>query len=825
MTQSGNVYTVTFGGSLASQDLPLMTGTGSGGTTTTVNMVTNGNLGLTTDQRGFPRIVNGTVDIGAFESSGFTIAVTSGSGQSTTVPTAFSAPLVATVTPNNASEPVAGGLVTFTPPASGPSATLSGNPATIDATGTASVSAAANAIAGSYTVSATASGITTPASFSLTNAAATATHFTVSAPATVTAGGAFSVMVTAQDQFGNIATGYTGTVRFTTNDPGAGVVVPVNSTLVNGTRTFINTVVLVTAGNWTVSATDTVNSSITGSTASIAVIPAVATHLVFGLSPTNTVAGVTISPAVTVRILDQYGNLVTSDSSDQITLAVATGPGSFTGGSTTTVTTIAGVATFSNLQLDTAGTYNLRATGTSGLSGSTSNFFTVSPAAASSITVSAPATVTAGRAFSVTVTAHDQFGNIATGYTGTVRFTTNDPGAGVVVPVNSTLVNGTRTFTNAVVLVTAGNRTVTATDTVNSSITATASIVVTPAATSTVVVSSANPSVVGQAVTFKATVTNTSSGSSAVPTGTVTFFDGATTLGTVNVVSGQATLTTSALSLGSHTIHAVYSNSDGNFLGSTSANLTQAVQTVAVEPDPSNPALTDLFIGSPGATSNDQVQVNPVGSSTTGGTGVKVQTTLNGVNTQTTYSQSFSTIYVFLQNGNDNVQLASTLTINANVSAGNGNDNVQLGNGNNTVTLGTGNDIITAGNGTNTVMAGAAGSLGNILVQLGNGANNLVTLRGNGNDLVQVGNGADNTVSITGNGNDQVQVGNGNNDSVSITGNGNDQIQVGNGLGDTVSMVGNGNDNIQTGTGSGTIHVAGTGNKNVLRGSNGWTLI
>ena len=37
--------------------------------------------GVTTDQRGLPRIVNGNVDIGAFESSGFTIAVTSGSGQ------------------------------------------------------------------------------------------------------------------------------------------------------------------------------------------------------------------------------------------------------------------------------------------------------------------------------------------------------------------------------------------------------------------------------------------------------------------------------------------------------------------------------------------------------------------------------------------------------------------------------------------------------------------------------------------------------------------------------------------------------------------------
>ena len=125
--------------------------------------------GVTTDQRGLPRIVNTVVDIGAFESSGFTIAVTSGSGQSTGVLTAFPKPLVVTVTANNPSEPVAGGLVTFTPPSSGASATISGSPATISAAGTASVTATANGVVGSYTVSATASGITTPASFSLTN--------------------------------------------------------------------------------------------------------------------------------------------------------------------------------------------------------------------------------------------------------------------------------------------------------------------------------------------------------------------------------------------------------------------------------------------------------------------------------------------------------------------------------------------------------------------------------------------------------------------------------------------------------------------------------
>jgi hypothetical protein len=125
--------------------------------------------GITTDQRFGPRIVNGIVDIGAFESSGFTIGVTSGSGQSTGVLTAFPAPLFVTVTANGAGEPVAGGQVTFTPPASGASALLTGSPATISATGTASVTAVANGVVGTYAVTATASGVTTPASFSLAN--------------------------------------------------------------------------------------------------------------------------------------------------------------------------------------------------------------------------------------------------------------------------------------------------------------------------------------------------------------------------------------------------------------------------------------------------------------------------------------------------------------------------------------------------------------------------------------------------------------------------------------------------------------------------------
>ena len=82
--------------------------------------------------------------------------------------------------------------------------------------------------------------------------------------------------------------------------------------------------------------------------------------------------------------------------------------------------------------------------------------------------------------------------------------------------------------------------------------------------TTTAVSSSPNPSVSGQTVTFSATVTNPFGGGS-TPTGTVTFLDGATSLGTASLNgSGLATFTVSSLTVGSHTITANYSG-DTNY--------------------------------------------------------------------------------------------------------------------------------------------------------------------------------------------------------------------------------------------------------------------
>ena len=100
------------------------------------------------------------------------------------------------------------------------------------------------------------------------------------------------------------------------------------------------------------------------------------------------------------------------------------------------------------------------------------------------------------------------------------------------------------------------------------------------ASTATTVSSSKNPSVNGQsAPTFTATVAAVAPGAG-TPTGTVTFKDGTKTLGTGTLSGGSATFTPSktALSVGAHSITAVYAG-DTNFLGSTSLVFTQTVNS------------------------------------------------------------------------------------------------------------------------------------------------------------------------------------------------------------------------------------------------------
>ena len=170
--------------------------------------------------------------------------------------------------------PVSGVNVTFTAPSSGASGLFGNSSITTtvatNASGVASAPFTANAtLGGPYTVTAT-SGSLTAVNFSLSNTVGAATHFSVSAPSAATSKASFSFTVTALDVSGNAATGYGGTVHFTSSD-GAATSLPSNSTLTAGTGTFSAT--LKTVGNQTITATDTVSSSVTGTSGQINVAP------------------------------------------------------------------------------------------------------------------------------------------------------------------------------------------------------------------------------------------------------------------------------------------------------------------------------------------------------------------------------------------------------------------------------------------------------------------------------------------------------------------------------------------------------------------------
>ena len=141
-------------------------------------------------------------------------------------------------------------------------------------------------------------------SSSINISASPATHFSVVAPVNDTAGISLTFTVNALDASNTLVTSYAGTVHFTSTDAQAAL--PANSTLTNGAGTFSAT--MKTLGSQTISATDTVTASITGSSSSITVSGAPASHFSV-TAPANATAGTAFN--FTVTALDASNNEVT----------------------------------------------------------------------------------------------------------------------------------------------------------------------------------------------------------------------------------------------------------------------------------------------------------------------------------------------------------------------------------------------------------------------------------------------------------------------------------------------------------------------------------
>jgi hypothetical protein len=196
------------------------------------------------------------------------------------------------------------------------------------------------------------------------------------------------------------------------------------------------------------------------------------------------------------------------------------------------------------------------------------------------LTIASPLTITFGQAVNGTaqVTAND--GSPLTGtisfYDGTTNLCTTavGPSAGCAASSGVGFAVGTHVLT----AVYSGDTT--HLPSTSAAVTVVVTPVATKAQTTTMLTSSLDPAMSGQSMTFTANVV--AAGSTAMPTGVVTFFDGSTVLGMKTLVgSGVASLSTSSLSVGAHAITASYSG-DANSSASVSSVLTETVNgTVA----------------------------------------------------------------------------------------------------------------------------------------------------------------------------------------------------------------------------------------------------
>lgn len=122
--------------------------------------------------------------------------------------------------------------------------------------------------------------------------------------------------------------------------------------------------------------------------------------------------------------------------------------------------------------------------------------------------------------------------------------------------------------------------------------------------TTTALWSSVNPSTYGNSITLTANVNQSPA------TGTVTFFDGTTTLGTASLSGGIATLPISSLSGGTHSLTAMYQG-DGTYLPSVSSTFTQNVNGTTNQTSTSTSLTSSMNPSTYGNTVNFTATVSP----------------------------------------------------------------------------------------------------------------------------------------------------------------------------------------------------------------------
>jgi hypothetical protein len=301
------------------------------------------------------------------------------------------------------------------------------------------------------------------AGLSVTVSPAAAASFSLSTPATQTAGSAFADTLTALDAYGNTATAYAGSKAIAFSGPSSSPNAtapkyPASVSFASGVGTA--SIALYKAESTALTAKD---GSVSGSSGSFTVNPASASS--FSLpTPAAQTAGSAFEGTLTA--LDAYGNTATGYTGSK---AIA-----FSGPSSSPNSTApkypASVSFSSGVGKAPITLYKAESTTLTAKEGAVSGSsasFTVNPATAASLSLSAASTTpTAGEADNLTITALDAYGNTATGYSGNRPLTFG--GASTIAANKPTVSNnsGTATafgsntliaFTNGVSTVSGGN--------------------------------------------------------------------------------------------------------------------------------------------------------------------------------------------------------------------------------------------------------------------------------------------------------------------------------------------------------------------------------
>ena len=453
----------------------------------------------------------------------------------------------------------------------------------------------------------------TNSTWSFTTSEGTATKVVfVQQPSDTTAGGIISPAVTVQlqDALGNnVSTSGVSVAMSLSSGEGVLSGTTVQTTDASGLATFNNLSINLEGSKNLTATSDGLTSAVSNA---FTISAGAATRVVFVQQPSNTTSGAAISPAVTVQLQDALGNNV-STSGVSVAMSLSSGEGVLSG-TTVQTTDASGLATFSDLSIDLAGSKNLTAT-SEGLTLAVSDAFAISAGTATKVVfVQQPTDATAGSIISpaVTVQLQDALGNnVSTSGVSVTMLLSSGTGALSGTTVQTTNASGLATFNNLSINL-AGSKNLTATSAGLTSAVSNAFTISAGTATKVVFAQQPTDATAGAAISPAVTVQLQDGSGNNVSTSGVSV--------TMSLSSGTGALSGTTVQTTNASGLATFNNLSINLAGSknltaTSAGLTSAVSNAFTISDPTLQAHYAFDEGT-GATATDSSGNNRNGTIT-----------------------------------------------------------------------------------------------------------------------------------------------------------------------------------------------------------------